>query len=377
MSVRLAIVRQKYRPDGGAERFISRALSELSRHEHLNLTLITRKWCEQANLAVEICNPLKWGRISRESRFAKAACQLIQQQEYDLVQSHERIACCDIYRAGDGVHAFWLRQRWRILPPWKRMAMAWSPYHRYVLNAERALFASPRLKQVICNSELVKNQIVEAFGFPVSSIEVIYNGVDLDHFNPQGQGRFRAETRQKLGLSEDDIVGVFVGSGFERKGLMAALQTLAKLPENHKLVVVGKDKNQRRYEQRAQQLGLAKRVRWTGVQNDVRPYYSASDYLFLPSLYDPFANVVFEALASGLPVVTSEQCGGVELIQQGSNGWVSDALDSEGFALGIQSLFTPEDARERLAQAARQSVLAYSQEAMVKRLTALYERLLV
>ena len=102
---RLALVRQKYRPDGGAERFVSRALEALD-SSNLELNVITREWQGpvKPDWNIHICNPRKWGRISRERGFADAARQLWQREAFDLVQSHERIPGCDLYRAGDGVH---------------------------------------------------------------------------------------------------------------------------------------------------------------------------------------------------------------------------------------------------------------------------------
>lgn len=112
---RLALVRQKYRPDGGAERFVSRALEALD-SSHLQLNVITREWQGpvKPDWQIHICNPRKWGRISRERGFANAARALWQRESFDLVQSHERIPGCDLYRAGDGVHRRWLQQRSRI-----------------------------------------------------------------------------------------------------------------------------------------------------------------------------------------------------------------------------------------------------------------------
>ena len=102
---RLALVRQKYRPDGGAERFVSRALEALD-SSNLELNVITREWQGpvKPEWNIRICNPRKWGRISRERGFADAARRLWQAENFDLVQSHERIPGCDLYRAGDGVH---------------------------------------------------------------------------------------------------------------------------------------------------------------------------------------------------------------------------------------------------------------------------------
>ncbi|MBI3311362.1 MAG: glycosyltransferase, partial [Serratia liquefaciens] len=176
---RLAIVRQKYRPDGGAERFVSRALEALEQQD-LDLNVITREWQGDANpnWHIHLCNPLKFGRISRERGFAEAARALWQKENFDLVQSHERIPGCDIYRAGDGVHRRWLLQRARLLPEWRRKWLFSDRYHRYVMCAERAMYAAPELKAVICNAEMIKQEIIDDFGVPADKITVIYNAID-------------------------------------------------------------------------------------------------------------------------------------------------------------------------------------------------------
>lgn len=156
---RLALVRQKYRPDGGAERFISRALEALE-NQDLELNVITRQWQGEvkAGWKVHICDPWKLGRISRERGFANAARKLWQKEDFDLVQSHERIPGCDIFRAGDGVHRRWLEERSRVLPGWKSKQLLGDRYHHYVMQAEQQMYAAPELKAVICNAEMVKKE---------------------------------------------------------------------------------------------------------------------------------------------------------------------------------------------------------------------------
>ena len=237
---RLAIVRQKYRPDGGAERFVSRALEALSAHD-LELNVITRQWQgeRQENWHIHICNPIKWGRISREKGFADAARALWQRENFDLVQSHERIAGCDIYRAGDGVHRRWLLQRARILPAWRQKLLLRDRYHRYVMQAERAMYQAPELKAVICNAEMVKREIIEDFAIPANKIHVIYNAIDSSRFVPATPEQ-RAKWRHEINIPPQAVALVFVGSGFERKGLASAIRAIAST--DRYLIVVGQYK---------------------------------------------------------------------------------------------------------------------------------------
>ena len=137
----IALIRQRYAGDGGAERFVARMLDTLK--DRARLTLITREWSQAPGFEVLACNPFYIGRWWRDRSFARDVCRLLRSRRFDLVQSHERIACCDIYRAGDGLHREWLKNRTRVLGPLARLAVALNPYHRYLLAAERRAVPKP------------------------------------------------------------------------------------------------------------------------------------------------------------------------------------------------------------------------------------------
>lgn len=372
-TLRLAIVRQKYRPDGGAERFISRALEALEQKD-LELNVITRCWEGEAspNWHIHLCNPAKFGRISRERGFANAARTLWENQHFDIVQSHERISGCDIYRAGDGVHARWLHQRSRLLPKWRQLLLFSSRYHRYVMNAERAMYSAPQLKAVICNADMIKQEIIADFGVPANKIHVIYNAIDNQKFRPADE-QTRAKLRQQHQIPAQAHCLIFVGSGFERKGLAAAIQAVAA--GDSYLLVVGQDKAQKRYYQLAQSLGCGERIRFAGMQRQVLPFYQAADALLLPTLYDPFPNVILEAMACGLPVITSTTCGGAEFITSGENGFVTDALDIPALAEAISAL-PRQSLGSEMSAAALRRILCCTPETLSQQLTGLYRSLL-
>lgn len=371
--VRLAIVRQKYRPDGGAERFISRALEALD-DDSLDLNIITRSWQGEPKPEwhLHICNPKKWGRISRERGFALAARECWQREKFDIVQSHERIAGCDIFRAGDGVHRVWLAQRARIVSPVQKLLADLSPYHRYVMAAEEEMFRSPALKKIICNSLMVKNDIMRCFQVPEEKFAVIYNAIDAQRFQPATPAE-RQQARASLRLPAEAKVFIYVGSGFERKGLRASISALAAT-EAH-LLVVGQDKQQARYLSHARALGCEKRVHFVGVQHNVIPYYHAADALILPTLYDPFPNVILEAMACGLPVITSDTCGGAEFIVNGEQGYVCDALDIAALSAAAQAI-PLRSVEARMGDAARERVLPCSPQRLAGQLHALYQQVL-
>ena len=375
--MRLALIRQRYNPYGGAERFVARALDAL-RREGVAVSVIAREWQVSGDgVAGELvrCNPPYLGRLWRDASFARAACRAVAEHGFDLVQSHERIACCDVYRAGDGVHAQWLDNRRRALGAWGRLGIAINPYHAYVRAAERRLFASPRLRAVICNSRMVAGEIRHRFGVDESRLHVIYNGIDLEDFHPALRDRHRSGQRARLGIAADEMTYLLVGSGFERKGVPRLLEAFARLRDKRsRLLVVGADRRIGALLRRADALGLGGRVRFAGPQDEVRPWYAAADCFVLPTLYDPFPNAALEALACGLPVITSASCGAAELIAEGENGYVCDALDVSALADRMQRI--DPAAAVAMGARARASVVSLGIAAMAQRLVALYRSLL-
>ena len=371
--ISIALIRSRYAQDGGAERFVARALEAL-KTQNVQLTLVTREWAGGEGFEVLTCNPFYIGRLWRDWLFARCVCRRLAEKKFDLVQSHERIACCDLYRAGDGVHREWLQQRARTLGWIGKYGSALNPYHHYVKAAEKSLFTSPRLKAVICNSRMVRDEIKHYFGTADEKLHVIYSGVDTQAYHPDLK-KHRAAIRAQHGIPPEATLFLFVGSGFVRKGVPVLLEAMSGLPGNACLLVVGRDKNMGRFRERAQALGLSHRVFFAGAQADVKPYYGAADALALPTLYDPFPNVALEAMAAGLPLVTSTKCGAAELIENGKNGFVCDALDRAGLEAAMKMLLSA-DKQTALGRAARQTVEPFTLDNMAGELVKLYKALL-
>lgn len=344
--------------------------------KRIQVWIISRTWPDGNSQVRHIpCNPWYIGRLWRETGFARKARRITRSGKFHLVQSQVRFPGCDVYRAGGGVHAEWLRQRNRISGPLRRLLTRLSPFHASKRRAERSLYADPCLKAVICNSHMVKEEIQSRFGLAEDKIKVIYNAVDVRRFSPDIRHVWRDQTRRELKIEPEETVFLFVGSGFERKGLRQALQGMSTLPPGCRLLVVGQDKQQARYRHAAVRLGVAQRVHFVGLKRDVRPYYAAADAFVLPTLYDAFANTVLEAMACGLPVVTSTKCGAVDIIDNRTNGYVCDALDTQALTRFMGELLCP-GTRQRLGRAGRETVKDFSLEQMTSQLVHLYESIL-
>ena len=384
--MKIALVRGRYNPYGGAERFAARAMAVLSAGD-AEVAVLAREWVADASdaraddAAVRFvrCDPFYLGSIWRDASFAREVKRVLAREHFDLVQSHERIAGLPVYRAGDGVHAAWLARRAARLGSLARIAIALNPHHRYLLAAERAMFEHSALAAVICNSNMVRREILARFAVSPDKLVLIRNGVDLKRFHPSARTEHRVAMRARLSIAADAPVFVLVGSGFERKGVADALNTLPAVDGSAHLIVVGDDKHRARYEARAVRLGVATRVRFVGAVADALPYYGAADVFLLPTLYDPFPNAALEAMACGLPVVTTDACGASELITPNRNGWIVSAGDVPALTSALREAVAlagdPVEAT-RWSRAARNAAEPWSLEALSTALLALYRRVL-
>ncbi|MFH1230959.1 MAG: glycosyltransferase family 4 protein, partial [Planctomycetota bacterium] len=209
--------------------------------------------------------------------------------------------------------------------------------------------------------------------------KVIYNGVDLEKFNINNRGKYRSETRAKLGLNDNDIVFLFVGSGFERKGLQYAIESLSVVPSdkrtNLRLLVVGKG-NITKYQSLAKKYGIGNQVLFVGSQPDIERYYSAGDVFLFPTLYEPFGNVCLEAMASGLPVITTQRAGASEIISNSIDSFViPEPSDTKTIAEKIVFLLDPVW-RGNMSQAAHLCASKYSIENNFKAVKEIYDEII-
>ena len=217
---------------------------------------------------------------------------------------------------------------------------------------------------MIANSRQVRDEIIRLYGVDPARLRVIYNGLDRQRFHPLDPSA-AAALRQRLGAPEHGAVILFVGSGFERKGLTYLLQAFGSLRDKAShLWVVGKG-HSAPYVRAAERLGVADRVRFWGPVTETAPFYQAATVLALPTLYDPCSNVVLEALACGLPAVTTAANGAAEFITPGENGAVIPQPDDIAGLTEALTTFLTRGRDPQVRQAAAQAVAGLSWEKTV------------
>ncbi|HOI93135.1 MAG TPA: glycosyltransferase family 4 protein [Syntrophobacter fumaroxidans] len=376
MPPRIAFVRYKYTAFGGAERFTDMLVESMA-GRGVEVHLYARKWKKTPG------NGVVFHRVGGPSRpallgqagFVFAVHRKLARGRFDLVHSNERILSADVYRAGDGVHARWLelrRSRQNVL---RRLIVLLNPHHVFRLWLERRLLEHPALKAVIVNSTMVREEILARFRIDPSRVHTIYNGVDLERFHPENRRSIGVEPRRLRALAEDTPVVLTVGSGFERKGLEPLLRGMAAAGGNAELWVVGKGRSDR-YADIARRLGIADRVVFWGPREDTAAFYAGADIFALPALYDPFPTVILEAMASGLPVITTAQCGAAEIISNGREGFVLRSPDEVAtLADHLRQLYSAPF-RAAMSERARVAAEAFPVERTMRELEALYTGIL-
>jgi glycosyltransferase involved in cell wall biosynthesis len=239
-------------------------------------------------------------------------------------------------------------------------------------RGERLCFDTNRASSVVCVSDGVAAEMREHFPQLAGSVLTIHNGVDTDVFAPEARSGEARAMRASLNIPQGGLLAVFVGSEWERKGLEPAIRALALTPA-WTLMVVGAGERTR-YRELAERLGVGERLRWLGVTADVALVYKMADAFVLPSSYETFSLVTFEAAASGLPVLATPVSGVRELIEDERNGYLIDR-DPQLIAERLGRLAADAELRSRLGRAARESALAFSVERMVFEYHELYVRL--
>ena len=215
--------------------------------------------------------------------------------------SLDRITCPDIYRAGDGVHKVFLTVE-------KKSKL--NPLHPIYLFLEKRCFQ--RAKCIVANSEMIRKQIINTYSINPEKIKVVYNGVESKELNYQCSFD---RLSKEFSIKENQSILLYVGSGFKRKGVEEFLKIVSRLKNSDiKAFIIGKEKNIEYYQQLAIALKIDNQVVFTGTREDVNDFYTISDIFLFPTRYEPFSNVVLEAMSFENAVFTTRQNGASEIL---------------------------------------------------------------
>jgi UDP-glucose:(heptosyl)LPS alpha-1,3-glucosyltransferase len=373
----IGLVKRSFRLQGGGERQIGYLIEGLLAHGHAVHLFSTQPPSTQAieGLVHHKVATILVSRAFHALGFALMVRAALQRTGLTIVQSFERTLGQQIYRAGEGVHREWLRRKRRSIPPLARGWSRLSLFDHVTLALERHVFRDT--PAIITNSQRGQEEVARHYGIPHTRMSTIYNGVDTGRFHTGVRQRLRQVQRAAWGVSADELVLLYVGSGFHRKGLDAVVKALGELRRrgltNARLVVVGKGRLGP-YQRLAHKLSVADLVRFDGHRHDVESCYAGSDLFVLPTLYDPFANACLEAMACGLPVITTEANGAAELLHSGVNGYVIGEMPStETFVDALLPILLSRERRQAMGEAAYRTAREYPLSRALTHTLRLYE----
>jgi UDP-glucose:(heptosyl)LPS alpha-1,3-glucosyltransferase len=284
----------------------------------------------------------------------------------DVVHDVGYACSSDLFHPQVGSRVLCLERELRSRPLTARLRLAASPAFRrwkqdLAFTERRQMVLS---KRIVVVSEAVRRDLVSYYDIPPGKMLLIPNGVDVDRFSPEARARYRAEARAELGVGQE-VLFLAVAHNFQLKGVEVVLRALAKTVRHHhavRLVVAGKGAIAE-YSRKAEQLGIGHLVKFAGQVAFMPRLYAAADALVHPTFHDACSLATLEALASGLPVITTRANGAADGMRNGREGYViEDAADVRAVGAAMLALLAPE-VRHACGLHARQLALANSFDA--------------
>lgn len=247
-------------------------------------------------------------------------------------------------------------------------------FDHLTVQDEKYLFGSSETKRIIAVSKLVKEQIVNYHNTDPDRIVVVPNGVNIEQFRRLRATVDRRSLRIKYNVSENECLLLFVGNEFDRKGLQTIIQSLSQLRRKDvRLLVVGSD-HARPYIELARKLKVEDRLTFVGRSENPETFFAIADIFVFPTLYEPYGLVILEAMAAGLPVITSSMAGAVEGLVNNEHGlYMDDPSSTEELAAMLERLIDDPSLRGKIGDAGQVAVQQLSWDAIAVRTLAVYE----
>lgn len=384
--MRLALNYQRVDPSrGGAETYVADLCQRLVHAGH-EVDLYAEGWREGALPDAVRKVPVPVSGQSRTSRllsFARNSEEALRAADHDCSVGLINTWHHDVIIPQGGVHAGSLEANARRFPAgWRRSlykaAKRLNPKFWAYRAIEARQYDPERGAKVVAVSRMVKNHLTKYHHVPPGRVHVIPNAIDADRLVVAQPEAVRCRFRNAQGIAPGDLVGLFVGHNFWLKGLKPLLDALAARVRQEpdarpiKLVVCGGG-NLAPFRRMARALGVNHLVTWLGFYDDIRDCYWSCDFFVSPTYYDPCSLVVFEALACGLPVITTACNGAGEVMTDGREGYVTTAPDAVGELVAALGHMADDAQRRRMSEHATTLGREQSMDRHVARLVKVFE----
>jgi len=298
---------------------------------------------------------------------------------FDIIHSHERVTRFDTLTVHCPCFRTYITDEKSLL---KRMliwlSIALSPRKMAYLWLENRQFAHNSERMLIAVSDKIKRNVRANYPLPEEYFRLAFPGVDRSRINAERGAESRETERKRLGINKDDLVVLFVGTEFRRKGLDALLRGFAMIVEkNIKLLIAGGGEKKRRYKRLVKELGIADNVIFMGLVKDMENIYAISDIYILPTLSEPAGMAPIEAMAAGIPTIisSSKYAGSAERIKNGEAIILENPDQSGNIADALSRLFDG-DLRKELGAKGRELARHLTWEKTTKDTLDVYYRIM-
>ena len=367
------------RKKGGAETYLVDFCTRMASQD-FEVHVYAENWDEEnREIHFHQVRTIPFPKSLRLLSFAVRATHAILKGDYDVTLGVGNTLRADILQPHGGVHWAWF---WRSLRAYdhplvwviKFLGRVLSPKQWIQGYIESAPYKKNDFKKIIAISDMVKQDVVRWYGVPEDRIIVVYNGVDTERFHPRNR-QCRDEIRRKHGIG-DEFVLLFVSNNFRMKGLGHLITALADLKKEKcppfKCLILGRDKKDP-YVRLARRLEISGEVIFAGSTDEPEKYYGAADLLVHPTFYDACSLTVLEALASGLPVITTASNGASGVLTQGEEGWVIEKVTAKNeVKIAIQHFLNGEN-RKKASHRSREKAENYSEKLNFDRMIGIFK----
>lgn len=380
--IRLALGIQEYSPrKGGAERYLVDLCLRMAVEGH-EVHVYAERWREEdLRIHFHRVKTVRFPKSLRLLSFAVRATKAIREGGYDVTFGIGNTLEADVLQPHGGVHWAWF---WRSLRAYDQPLLWFVKFLGRILSPkqwvsgwiENSPYRKRKLPLIVAISDMVKRDMMRWYHIPEDRIQVVYNGVDVDRFHPKNR-QYRDEVRKRHGIGEEAVI-LFVSNNFRMKGLSFLMKVLADLKKKtsvpFRLLILGRDR-QKPYRHLASQIGICGEIVFAGSTDEPEKYYGAADLLVHPSFYDACSLTSLEALASGLPVITTTTNGASGIVHQGREGYVlSDPRNKQDLEEKISLLLEP-DRRAQASRNARTLAERYTAERNWREMRAVFEKI--
>ena len=384
--LKIAIVLERFLPSTGGQSYFSGLVKELAKRGHdVHVFATEIEETPGPDYTMHLIPACRYPRSLRLLSFVLNSARVINRYDFNIIHEVMESLTMNVFNPHSGVEKAYLKQefasinnRWYYVLRFIKRYL--SLRHYITLWIQKKQFQMRRAKRIIAISAMVKNDIIRYYKVPEEKIEVVFNSVDTNRFHPRNRNIYRQSIRTFLNIDDSVVILLFAGHNYRLKGLETLLGALSVLKEtvphpSVHLLITGRGRIGR-YRRIARELGVLDLTTFLGPVKDMEQFYGASDIYVHPTFYDSCSLTVLEALASGVPVITTRFNGAADVMISDEGGKVLDDPKDIKKLAGAIAIFLDKERREKAGLTTRQWIEKFTPEYNAEKTLEVYYKVL-